>query len=364
MRRLFGRLAGASPSAPGYVLLSIASVVNILIQGTGFFSAYNFSSIMSTATPLILVSIGQMVVILAGGVDLSVGGTMALVNVTSIALANQVGLSLPVSWLLGLTVGTLVGLMNGVVVAYIRLPPFLATFATMSIVAGLALYVLPTPGGTVPRPVYARYGGFTLGLPTPVWIVVAAVLIWTLVNRYPVGKQLRAVGGDERSTYASGVHTARVKLFAYTLGGFFTGMAGLCLTALTASGDPLIGIPFTLKSLAAVILGGTLFDSGWGGIGGTIAGSLFFVLVSNIVFFAFNNLSSLLAGFSASTYYQDLVSNLIIIFGLVSTVFFKRRRPGGGTAGPLRGRGDIGDRTATVGPERSEGEKRSDGGGE
>jgi ribose transport system permease protein len=313
-----------SAGLPGYSLLLIAIILNILIQGLSFFSLWSFGSIMSNTTPLIMVAIAQTIIILSGGVDLSCGATMAFVNVTAIALTNSYGWPIPAAWAVALAAGIGVGLMNGLVIAFIRLPPFLVTFASMSIVSGLALLVWPIPGGTVPRTVYGPYNGFFLILPTTVWLVSLAVLIWYFISRFPIGTHIRAVGGGERSAYASGIRTERVKLFAYVIGGFYTGVAGLCLTALTASGDPLIGLPFTLKCLAAVILGGTLFDVGWGSIGGSIAGSLFLSLVANIVFFAFNNLVNLFPGFQISTYYQELVSNVIIILGLSSAVITQK----------------------------------------
>ncbi len=313
-----------SPGLPGYSLLLIAVIFNIPIQGLSFFSLWNFGSIMANTTPLIMVAIAQTVIILSGGVDLSCGATMAFVNVTAIALTNSYNWPIPAAWAVALAAGIAVGLMNGAVIAFIRLPPFLVTFASMSIVSGLALWVWPIPGGTVPRALYGPYNGFFLVLPTTVWLVVLAVLIWYFLSRFPMGTYMRAVGGGERYAYASGIRTERVKLFAYAVGGFYTGIAGLCLTALTASGDPLIGLPFTLKSIAAVILGGTLFDVGWGSIGGSIAGSLFLSLVANIVFFAFNNLVNLFPGLQISTYYQELVSNVIIILGLSSAVITQK----------------------------------------
>lgn len=315
-----------SPSMPGYILILIAVLLNILVQGAGFFSPWNFSTVLNSATPLILVSIAQLITILAGGIDLSVGASMALVNAVAIVCANSFGMPIWQSWLLATATGIIIGFFNGLVVAYLRLPPFLATFATSSIVQGTALLVLPTPGGTVPREIYSRYGGFTIGLPTPLFIIVGAVLLWIYIDHSRLGVRIRAVGGNPRNAFLSNIKPERIKLAAFTIAGFFTSMAGLCLTAFTASGDPWIGVPYSLKSMATVILGGCLFDSGWGNVGGAVSGSLFFIIVSNIVFFAFGKLQTLFPDFSVSTFYQDFATNLIIVFGLVSSVFFKKLR--------------------------------------
>jgi ribose transport system permease protein len=317
----------SSPVRSGYVLLLGAIIINILVQGPDFFTGANIVSVLSVNTPLIIAAIAQTIVVLTGGIDLSIGSNMTLVNTVAIVLANQYHWSVGGSWLAALLVGTLVGLLNGIIVAYIRIPPLLATFSTMSIVGGFALYVLPIPGGTVPASIYQTYGGYFLGLPTTVWIIALISVIWIIICKYPIGKYIRAVGGHERSVYATGIKVEHVKLFAYTFSGFVTGIAGLCLTALTASGDPKIGIPFGLNSIAAVILGGTVLSGGIGGVSGSIAGGLFLGVVSNIVFFVFNNLMSLFPNMGGvSSFYQQLLSNLIIIFGLASAVFTQRSK--------------------------------------
>ncbi len=149
----------------------------------------------------------------------------------------------------------------------------------------------PTPGGTVPREIYSRYGGFSIGLPTPLFIILGAVLLWMYIDYSRLGVRIRAVGGNPRNAFLSNIKPERIKLAAFTIAGFFTSMAGLCLTAFTASGDPWIGAPYSLKSMATVILGGCLFDTGWGNVGGAVSGSLFFIIVSNIVFFAYRKYS-------------------------------------------------------------------------
>ena len=315
----------SSPAISGYILLAGAIVLNIIVQGKSFFSASYFSSIMSNNGPLILAAIAQTVVVLAGGIDLSVGSIMALVNAVAIVLANEYGWSVGGAWTAALIAGTLVGVVNGFIVAYVRVDSLLATFATMSIVGGVGLLVLPKPGGSVPRAVYGVYHGYLLGLPAPIWIILAIVLLWALINRYPIGRYIRAVGGNERSAYASGIRTTQVKFFAFVFSAFVTSIAGLSLTALMAAGDPRIGLPFTLNSIAAIILGGTILSGGWGSVGGSIAGALFLALVSNIVFYTFNFLVTAIPGFNVTTYYQQLLSNFIVIFGLASTVLTNRR---------------------------------------
>jgi ribose transport system permease protein len=243
-----------------------------------------------------------------------------------VMLTNKQGWPTIGAWLAALAACTLVGLLNGAIIAYIRIPPILTTLATMSIVGGLALIVQQRPGGVVPQEVYSRYGGFTLGLPTTFWVILVMVLLWYLIGRYPLGRHIRSVGGNERSAYACGIRTPLVKLSAYTLAGFYAGIAGIAVTCLTATGDPRIGIPFTLNSVAGAVLGGTVFGAGWGSIGGTVAGGFFLALVNNIVFFAFYAVVSLFADFTPSPYMQNLLSASIIVLALASTAITYRRQ--------------------------------------
>lgn len=337
------RLFLSSPAAPGYLLLLLGIIVNILVQGSTFFTSANFNSLLAVNAPLVLAAIAQTVVVLTGGIDLSIGSNMTLVNTLAIALANQGHWPVGASWLLALLAATLVGAFNGLMAAYIRIPPLLATFSSMSVVGGVALWILPKPGGTVPPEIYRTYGDAFLGLPVAGWIIIAIMILWTAVSRRRIGTYLRAVGGRERSAYASGIDTEKVKFFAYTFSGFITGVAGLCLTALTASGDPKIGLPFGLNSVAAVILGGCSLSGGWGSVGGSVAGALFLGMINNIVFFLFRNFVSHVQSLtSVASFYQQLLSNLIVIVGLASAVLTQR----GGAAGGFRKRGKGGARHA------------------
>lgn len=326
----FWRRLRSSPAVAGYLLLLLGIIVNILVQGSDFFASYNFNSLLAVNAPLVLAAIAQTVVVLTGGIDLSVGSNMTLVNTLAIALANQGHWSVGASWAVALVAATMVGGGNGLMVAYLRIPPLLATFASMSVVGGIALWVWPKPGGMVPSEIYTAYGAPFLGIPVAGWVILAVALLWLMVSRLQVGTYLRAVGGRERSAYASGINTAAVKFFAYTFCGFITGVAGLCLTALTASGDPKIGLLFGLNSIAAVILGGSSLAGGWGSVGGSIAGALFLGLINNIVFYLFHNFVNQIPGLiSVASFYQQLLANLIVILGLASAALTQRRDTGG-----------------------------------
>jgi ribose/xylose/arabinose/galactoside ABC-type transport system permease subunit len=156
--------------------------------------------------------------------------------------------------------------------------------------------------------------------------------------KFKLSKHIIAVGSNERNAYISGINIEKIKVCGYTLGGFIAGLAGLCLTALTASGDVRVGETFALQSIAAVIIGGSLGSGKWiNNTIGAICGALFLAVVNNIVFFAFIILMRNNPGMRISTFYQQLLSNFIIIFGLASAVLTGKNNSGAG--GFLRRKG-------------------------
>jgi ribose/xylose/arabinose/galactoside ABC-type transport system permease subunit len=324
------RPAALTVGISGYVLLAGAVAVNIALQGGRFFSASNLSSLFSSNLPLMLAALAQMIVMLSGGIDISLGNIMALVNGAAILTTNALGLPVAAGWTIALLAGTFAGLLNGLIVAYLRIPPLLVTFAMATLIRGTALIVLPKPGGSVPPALYRAYASRMLGVPTAAWLAALAVLLLLTLGKFRFSRHLAAVGANERNAYISGINVNRVKVAAYTLGGFTASLAGLCLTAFTASGDVRIGESFALQSIAAVIIGGTLAGSRWRHyIAGAVCGAVFLAIVNNIVFFVFNAVARNNPGMQISTFYQQLLLNLIIIFGLASAVLTNKQDPGG-----------------------------------
>lgn len=247
---------------------------------------------------LIMAAMAQTVPVLAGGLDLSVGAVMTLVNCT----ASHLVLGSPWAMLGGivvcLLVGTACGFINGCVVVYGRIQPIIATLATGAVYMGLALFLRPTPGGkidqdlswSVTNDLYemaATYGFADAGeaawftpfawLPVPILIVALVVLlVWLPFRRTVTGRAVYAVGSAEGAAYMSGLAVDRAKLAAFTLGGFFAGVGGLYLALQTSSGNadvPQAGA-YTLNSIAAVVIGGTSLMGGAGGAVGSLLGAL------------------------------------------------------------------------------------------
>ena len=247
---------------------------------------------------IVAVAMAQTVPVLTGGLDLSVGAIMTLVNCVASVVVNGSALQMLGGILLCLAVGTLAGFVNGLVVVVGRLQPIIATLATGAIYIGLALFIRPSPGGNVDGDLswaltndlyelFATYGLFEDGaapwlapfswLPVPLLIMAAAVLfVWLPFRNSVTGRGVYAIGSAEGAAYMSGVRIARCKVAAYTLGGFFAGLGGLYLALQTSSGNADVpqAAQYTLNSIAAVVIGGTSLMGGTGGVVGSIFGAL------------------------------------------------------------------------------------------
>jgi len=244
------------------------------------------------------------VVVLTRGLDLSVGGVIALSS-TIVASHMHEGTGSMLAWsLIGLAVGAGAGLINGLLVAYGRLQPILVTLATLSIYDGLAIKVLPEPGGAIPL-------SYTKILTNPLapWglaFVAAVIAIWLVFRRTSFGVNVFALGNDEEAARAHGVPIRRTKVGAYVFSGTFAAAGGLFFVATTTAGDATSGDAFILTSIASVVLGGISFFGGRGSAIGAIAGAFALTSVVNVLFFAHIN-----------PLYQDAFQGLFLVVAVV-----------------------------------------------
>jgi ribose transport system permease protein len=288
------------------LLLVIVAGVNFYLQ-PNLFQPRVLAGNLRVFFPLILLTIGQTIVIIGGGIDLSVGAMVSMSNAIMVTLITPE--STPVEIILGiaLTIGAavLAGAFNGWAVAYLRLQPIVTTYATSFIYGGIALLVLPRPGGQFPRDFLRGYRETPLGIPLPLYFIVAAVIFWLLLRGTRYGQFLYATGGKDDSAYATGVPVNRLRLTTYVWAGFFAALSALALTMSVGTGNPRIGDAMTLDSIVAVVLGGTSLSGGQGGVVGSVFGVLIVGLIRNIISFA-----------NVPTWSQTLVDALIIIFAL------------------------------------------------
>jgi ribose transport system ATP-binding protein len=268
----------------GTILLGVAlSVLAAYTAGQSryFFTERNLGNLVIQIVPLALASIGQMTVILLGGIDLSVGPLISLVT----AIASFTLVDGPSGWggvFLCLVTGLIVGGLNSALIVWLRIPDLISTLATYSVVFGLALVVRPSPGGSVGEGfvdlVTMRLGWFPVaGLA----VVAISAIGEILLAKGRIGTRLYAIGSRPEAAFVAGIRVDRVRCFAYLFCGFMAALAGLVVTARIGSGDPQAGSQFTLSSIAAVVVGGTSVFGGRGTLVGTLFGATLLVMLQN-----------------------------------------------------------------------------------
>jgi ribose/xylose/arabinose/galactoside ABC-type transport system permease subunit len=313
-----------SPSFTGVVLFTIVVIINVAIQGPGsFFSVRNIGLLFAKNAPLILVTMGQLMLMLLGIIDISIGVQMAFVNVVAVMLPIYIpGFPVALAFIIAFAGAIAIAALHGLIVSLLRIPPLLASFCMIYIVRGFNLLIMPKPQGSIPPVIYMTYDKNLFGfVPVSFLIIAAAYLLWRYFNRTPLLKHAYAVGGNERNAFANGISVVGTKLKMYLIEGIYVAVAGFCLTAMTGAGNPIMGESYGLRSISACILGGVSLAGGWGTMACAIYGSGFLVLIQNTVFQIFNLLPQLIPGFKATSYWQNLVSDSIILIGLAATIF-------------------------------------------
>jgi ribose transport system permease protein len=239
--------------------------------------------------PIAFAAVAQAIVVISGGIDLSVGSMMALASVTSAVLMKDQGDVFGVYVVIGvLVLGLVVGAINGGLVVLTKVPDIVVTLAMSFVWAGTALLILNTPGGGAAPWIMAIITGAVGDPLLPRSIVVLAVivgLIWLPLRRSSLGLSLYAVGSHPLAAFRSGVSVGRTKIIAYILTGFFSALGGLALTATGGVGAPVPG-SYTLQSVAAIVLGGVSLAGGRGGVLGPIIAVIVLALVRTDLFFA------------------------------------------------------------------------------
>lgn len=280
-----------------------------------FFTTSNILNVFRQVSIISIVAVGMTCVIISGGIDLSVGSTLALSSVLVAILLKQ-GMSMMVSIMAGILLGGLIGLFSSfLITSRIRTPPFIATLATMSIARGLTMVVT---GG---RPIYGLPlkfgfigGGYIFGIPFPVIIMLIIVLVGHVFITYSVeGIYLFAVGGNPEAARLSGINISKIKIIAYVLSGVTAAIAGVILASRLTSVEPLSGVGYELDAIAASVIGGADLMGGEGNLLGTFMGALIMGILRN----GLNLLN-------VSTYWQQVVIGLVIAITVAIGTFRKK----------------------------------------
>jgi len=316
-----------TPAFVGFTLFTAVLILNIIVQGPGhFFSARSLNTLFSKNMVLMLTTLAMTPLLISGVLDISIGIQLALVNVVSIMVFQEWGVPLTVGFLLGILAAMAVSALCWVFVSVLRLPGMLASYALIYIVRGINVLIMSKPQGRIPPVYYKTYDSLLGGVfPFSALFLIVVLLVWLYLTRTKFGRNIYAVGGNPRNAFAAGISPAKVQFQAFMLKGVITGLAGVCLTLMTASGNPLQGEAYGLRSLSACIIGGLGFG-GWGSMGSAVFGAGFLVLIQNTVYYFFNLLYRLIPGFTVTSYWQNLVSDIIIFAGLLMTIVTAREQ--------------------------------------
>ncbi|WP_407645392.1 ABC transporter permease subunit [Halanaerobium kushneri] len=260
----------------------------VLVIVLSFMSPYfltipNLLNVVRQVSIIAVISFGMTMVILTGGIDLSVGSMLAFSGAVAAGMMVNSGLNVFLAILIGLAAGTALGLFNGLAVAKAKLPAFIVTLAMMTVARGFTL--IYTNG----RPIsgfdetFRFFGAGYLGrIPIPVVIMfILLIVIYILLKKTPFGRYIYAIGGNETATKLSGINTDKIKIAVYALNGFLAAVSGIILTSRLNSAQPMAGEGYELDAIAAVVLGGTSLSGGSGGVIGTIIGALIIAVLNN-----------------------------------------------------------------------------------
>lgn len=292
----------------GLLLLCIA----LTILSDRFFTVNNLLNVARQISINAIISVGMTLVILTGGIDLSVGSIVALTGSVTAGLLVG-GQAIFPAVLMGMFVGGVLGFVNGLLITRAEIPPFIATLGTMTIARGLTLvYTEGRPITGMEETFRFLGGGYLASIPVPVIIMVLIfVVTYIMLKKTRLGRYIYAIGGNEEAARLSGINTKKILLSVYVLGGLLAGVSGIIMASRLNSAQPTAGISFELDAIAAVVLGGTSLSGGVGTIGGTLIGAFIIGVLDN----GLNLLN-------VSSFYQQIAKGLVILLA----VFLDKKR--------------------------------------
>jgi ribose transport system permease protein len=299
------------------VLVMLVVIAFFLYRSARFGTVDNVTTILIAAAPFALIALGQTLVILTGGIDLSVGSVIALSAMSGALFAksfpDQVWLSVLVAVLVGLVAGSI----NGAVISLINVPPFIATLGMLTLASGLAFVV---GNGAPINGLPAAFGHIAntqvLGLTIPVILMIIGIVgIGLMMRRTTYGLRIYAVGGNRLASEIAGVKTGRVLFSVYAISGALAGLSGIMLSSRVISGSPTLGQGYELDAIAAVVIGGASLMGGRGTIWGTALGLL---LIQTL-----NNGLDIL---TVPAYWQDVIKGVLIVIAVAVDVWASKRR--------------------------------------
>ncbi|WP_430610273.1 ABC transporter permease [Enterococcus sp. DIV0876] len=293
----------------GPLLALIALVIAVTVLNPSFLSPSNLLNLLRQVAANGFIAFGMTFVILTGGIDLSVGSTLALSSALTAGLMAN-GMSSVLAILIGLLSGSILGALNGLLIAKGKMAPFIATLATMTIYRGATLvYTNGNPiTGLGDSFFFSFLGrGYLFGIPFPVVLMfVIYFVLFLLLHKTSFGRKTYAIGGNEKAAFVAGVKIDKVKMVIYSISGLMASISGMIITSRLNSAQPTAGQSYEMDAIAAVVLGGTSLSGGRGRLFGTLIGAL--------IIGTLNNGLNLLG---VSSFYQQIVKGIVIVIAVL-----------------------------------------------
>lgn len=266
----------------GLVFSFLLLMMALSLLSERFLTPANLMNVLRQATINGIVSVGMTIVILTGGIDLSVGSVLALSVTVGASLMKQ-GTPVGLAVASALGIGTLLGVINGLMITRAKIPPFIATLGMLTVARGLTLlYTQGQPITGLPATFRWIGTGVVAGIPMPVILSLAVFAIgWVFLSRTKYGAQIYLLGDNPTAARLAGVPVDRMTVLVYAISGFCAALAGLVLVARLDSAQPIIGQGYEFNAIAAVVVGGTSFSGGEGGLAGTLLGALLIETLNN-----------------------------------------------------------------------------------
>lgn len=317
-------------------------VLAMLIWGEGFLNPQQFLDLFNNNSYLIVVSCGLTIVMISGGIDISVGGTIALITMTSVVVMEDFGGGIFTSLLISLGIGLFMGAIHGALVSYLKIQPFIVTLAGMFFTRGMTTIVSKVPR-TASNQLFLKLKDFYIDLPfigryakngnwIPSYIELGVIIcllvvlvLWAVLKWTRFGRNLYAVGGNAESALMLGINVKRTKFFAYLLCGLLAGIGGFCYLLHTGAGNASNATGAEMEAIASSIIGGTLLSGGVGSVTGTLFGVMSLKTINNIV----------VASGLREPYWQKITTGLMLCFFILlqSLILSYRKKKLGNISG-------------------------------
>ena len=306
LNRIFSLTPDDRRAIVSFIVCAAFLVIIAFVQ-PGIFQFSRVGVITNAQMALIFAGIGQTLVLLIGGIDLSIGGVICLTNsIAALYMHDSVGGAI-LMFLVCIMIGFAVGAFNGFIVTKFKVQPFVVTFTVNYILLGIALYILPIDGGDVPKVfidgLINKIGGV---IPVSLIIIVGIVGAWVYLRRSRCVRDIYAVGSNIKACVTLGIKVNRVRILTYATAGLMAGLAGYWRTAQMTSGSSVAGDALTMQTLTIAVIGGTSMAGGKGGIIGTIIGAVILRVMSDLLTFA-----------QAKSYWSTIFSGLFLIITVV-----------------------------------------------